>query len=131
MPKYSVPACPNCGRDLPIGEAWAAAKQNSKFFLSFKQIGVRCPHCGSRFRVLKRGATLVAVLILVVGAAVAGVAFEETRRIFLDPEGAARPFYVMTVVMLLFWWIQIRIAPYFAHVMPVAPGERLYFPLDE
>jgi hypothetical protein len=124
------PRCPRCQAPVPLGSLWKrAAKDRGAIFL-VGRIGICCPSCGARLRVLQAGLITGALASFVVLCAAFGAlgSMEHAKL------GAAKANLNLLLIApgIVGWLILFRRYGYqFASVRPVEDGETVSFPLSK
>lgn len=132
----SAPMCTRCGSPLPMRALWAFARASDRSALFqwlgrsglFQtKVGVVCPKCGARFRVVQ---TRTRIFRVICWGALFGTlwllgGWLRSRHFTFGLEVAA----LLLVVVVAFQLAVERFTPHFAQVRPVGDEEIVGFPL--
>jgi hypothetical protein len=129
MTLFTDPRCPQCNAQVPLAGLWArAAKDRGGIFLIGK-VGIGCPSCGARLRVLQTGLAIAAVGSFAAFCAAFGI-LGVTEHAKL---GAAKQDLNLLLIApaIVGWMFMFRRYGYrFARVRAVEEGEKLVLPLS-
>jgi len=131
--------CLQCGGALPLRILWNFARANDSHALpGFNlltrsgllrgRIGIACPNCGARFRIVQTRIQIVRLIIWGLTFGTVWCAGEWSRRIHL-PLDQRLAISVLFVGVMGVWFFEKRCIPHLAQVCPAADGEGLSFPL--
>jgi hypothetical protein len=139
MAFFQESRCLQCGSALPLRVLWNFARVNDSHALpGFNlltrsgllrgKIGIACPGCGAKFRIVQTRIQIVRLMIWGLALGAAWYAGEWTRHVHLplDQELAIPVLFVCVLWISFFERICI---PRLAQVRPAADAEGLSFPL--
>ena len=142
MSLLQEPQCLRCGGALPLKALWDFARVNDKHVLPGLNlvtrsgllrgsIGIKCPNCGTSFRVVQ---TRIRIAYAFVWALLLGTAayLEDWTTHPHVPVAQQRPLAVLMLLVLAFViFLLLRVyIPRLALVRPPRDGEKLTFPLQ-
>jgi hypothetical protein len=140
MPLIHEPQCPICGSTLPLRALWQFARlEDSRVLpgLSFLnrrsglltgKIGIACPNCRAKYRVVQTRIRIVRLSswgLFLAGAGVFG-AWNRHAHLVTDQRLLYGVFFV---VVCAFMWSLSILSPYLAEVRPPRDDEHLSYPL--
>jgi len=132
MPILQYSACPQCGGALPIRMLWDFSRSSSyglvgRFGTLIGRIGLTCPDCGMKLRVVQ---TRIRLFLLASFSVFLGlVACSST---LMRPSTIPKfwQYLGLGVAYIALLLLQRTLISHLAQVRPVLPGERLGFPLS-
>ena len=137
MSLLDEPQCLRCGSALPVRGLWEFARVHDKHGLNLLtgsgllrgKIGIECPNCGARFRVVQTRIRILFALVWVIFLGTAASLEDWTSHHI--PVFQQRPLAVlMVLVSVLVMFLLLRIyTPRLARVRRLRDGEQLTFPL--
>jgi hypothetical protein len=127
--------CPRCASGLPLAVLWDFARHSPYDLVARSgalrgKIGITCPKCGARLRVLQ---TWVRVLFVALNCVVVGLGigvaaiYARNNHFARNPWGLILGLATVSVALRL---IQRRASPYLAQVRLLHDGEEVGFPLS-
>ena len=139
MSALREPLCPLCGSQLPLRALWKFARfENSRVLPGFEllnrsgllrgQIGIACPNCGAKFKVVQTRIRVVRFATWALLFAAAAVFGEWSRRTGFAQNPRVELIAVAVIVSITFL-LQRLSTPYLAQVRPVRDDEQLSYPL--
>ena len=126
MPLLSPPRCPQCSGDVPLEPLWRVAPTNRSNFL-VGDIGIQCPHCGARLRILQGRASWGVFFLFLAALFLVGGVTDYFVRAGVLPRGAFLGVFVLLVILSS---PVTRAAPRLVSLRVAYDGEILRFPLD-
>lgn len=134
MPLFSESRCPRCDSGLPLRVLWEFSRSSSyglitKAGLLRGRIGVVCPNCGAKLRVVQTRIRLFVSLLWVAAVGGAWCIGEWIRHahVILNQTSGILGFFVLFSVGFL---VQQYCIPRLAQVRLAAADEQLGFPLS-
>jgi DNA-directed RNA polymerase subunit RPC12/RpoP len=125
MPLLSPPHCPNCNSEIDLKELWRAAPKAGRSSRLDGKVGIVCPMCGIKLRVLDGRMQIASVvgfvLMLCISAAVG-----QLTRLYGDKNGSV---IGLILIVLAFFIAFQRSIPKLLRVRPLGEGETVGFPL--
>jgi hypothetical protein len=128
MSLLDPPRCPNCTSEIALKELWEAAPKNRGGLAIIRAVGMACPICGMRLRVLQSSLLLGLAIAYVVPIAIVGTVTlmaqwangRERRLVYLG---------VLTVVYIGAFRLLKHLIPKLLRVRILRPDEKVDFPL--
>ena len=136
MSILSKPTCTQCGSALPLRVLWRFARASderspyhwlNRSGLFQTKVGVECPNCGAKYRVIQTRIHVVRLLFWGLLFAAAAIIGSWSRR--QGFEAGAEIQVVLFALVVACGFALERFTPYFTQVRPVQDGENLGFPL--
>lgn len=126
MAIFDDPRCPRCQSAVSLRERWREAPKTRNGFLC-GSVGIVCPVCGSKLRVLQKGVVIAFVLSFATLAAVATITgkFERDHRLATDRTPTVLVVVSLAAAMFCLQW---RYAYRFASIRILHVGETASFP---
>jgi hypothetical protein len=129
MPLLSEPQCPQCLSTLSLRQLWRVAPTGRSGLLLVGKVGVVCPHCGAKLRVLQGG--IGVVLVAAYALFVIGVLVIR----WLTHEGGVKTnqYALVGGLAVCIGGAQIllsRWAPHLANLRSIEDGEEAAYPLE-
>jgi hypothetical protein len=122
------PHCPNCQSVIDLTELWRAAPKSNRGSLLAGNVGIVCPVCGVKLRVLQGRVQVSGFLPYVVALSLGLLAtsFFPPRDGSLKPKAAWVCVFAIFVVSFI---LQIRLIPRLFTLRYVQDGEQVGYPL--
>jgi|SRR6185312_12050997 len=133
------PQCPRCGSQLPLRALWKFARLEnprvlpglqllSRSGLLRGQIGIACPNCRTRFKVVQTRIRIVRFVGWTLLFAAAALFGEWTRRSSVAVDSRIE-YFALAAIVCVAMIVQRVSTPYLAQVRDVRVGEQLSYPL--
>jgi hypothetical protein len=117
------PSCPNCHRSISLFELWQVAPK-TRFNALDDNVGVVCPHCAARLRVLQGHAKVAQLMVLLVPAFI----FVMWLKVYRPSEIIAELIAIGALFVLVA--TMRRLPRRLAQLKLAGLGERFRYPLD-
>jgi len=129
MPLLEEPHCPQCLSTLPLSPLWRTAQKDRSGLLR-GQVGIVCPRCGAKLRIIQTRANLAGWVG--VGAFLGGAYYVESlmQQVRLEPAQKATLVFVVAVVLVAQLMPRL-LGPHLAQLRLTGSGEDVTFPLEE
>jgi len=121
------PRCPRCQGTVPLRELWKEAPKVKGLFLEGK-VGIVCPCCGEKLRVIQYRVVLASLGLLAIFAAISAAVGELERAHHVKLSEGVQ-FLVSAALVSGVFFLQWRYAYRFATIRSLRDGERASFPL--
>ena len=130
MPLLSEPHCPQCLRTLSLSPLWRALPKGRRGYFWPGKVGVVCPHCGAKLRVI---ATRINIASWVAAGTFFGAFYYVVS---LKDQAHLEPSQKAALVCLAGLAGLAQIVPYLfgpelARLRPVESDEEVRFPLED
>jgi hypothetical protein len=134
MPLIQDSRCPQCGSGLPLKVLWEFSRSSAyglvtKCGILRGKIGIVCPNCGAKLRVVQTRIRLFVFLLWVAGLGGAWAVGEWMRHAHVVLNQATE-FLGIAVLVSAIFALQKFYIPHLAQVRLAAPGEQLGLPLS-
>ena len=134
MPNLPYARCPRCGSALPIKVLWDFSR-HSRFELIGRygtltgRIGIACPSCGIKLRVVQ---TRIRIFLVVTSVAFFATVASLLRSMHVQHLSLNKLPEVLGVVLASFalYLLQRAVIPHLTQVQPAQPDEHLGYPLS-
>jgi len=134
MPNLHESRCPNCDSGLPLKVLWEFSR-SSLYGLVNKsgtlkgKIGIVCPNCGVKLRVVQ---TRIRVFLVLIWLAAYGVAWSAGKLLRHEHFALSRTYVIAALLVFFFaiWLLQKYLIPHLAQVRLAGADEQLGFPLS-
>jgi hypothetical protein len=131
MSLLNPPRCPQCDSEIDLTELWRATPKIASLYVKGR-IGVVCPHCGAKSRVLGHFANLSAILALLFLVFVGVVAARAVPIGWSRSERGDRVLWVVAGVIALGGLaVQRSAAPGLLRLRALEPKDIVKFPLSK
>jgi len=128
MPVPDDPRCPRCQGAVSLRELWKEAPKVRGVFLEGK-VGIVCPSCGVKLRVLQYRVVLATLGLFAIFAAICAVFGDFERAHHIKPAEGVQILFIVSLVGGMFF-LQWRYAYRFAAIRSLRDGEKASFPLS-
>jgi hypothetical protein len=129
MSLLDPPRCPNCNSEMNLKDLWSVAPKGGRGgFVIDGAVGVVCPVCGIKLRVLQPRVQIASVLIFVVPLAL-GMLLGHFDPFYKDEVKRRASLLILGVIYIFGFYLLARFSPRLLQLRLLKDGEAVVFPL--